>query len=119
MNYRNVRTLITIFFVCVPLTTFGAEPKSVCGPRPPQVDDAEVTWFKESDISAAEVLKAIDVLEKARDPSWGGGHHDHLTVGYLKVIKGYTLKYEAENYKTPASVKKFCKWFFTEASWPE
>ena len=116
MKYTSVRALVVLSFICVPMTTFGADSKSLCGPLPPQVDDTEVTWFKESDVSAERALRAINELEKVRN---GGSDDELLSFANLKIIKGYALKYEAEIYKTPESVKKFCKWFFTEAWWPE
>ena len=114
-----LRGMVAVLLCCGPLTVFAASAKPICGPLPPESQKMEVAWITESDLTAEAVRKAISDLEAARyDPSWGGGHHDHIVVGDLLILEGYVMKYEAEHYKSPKSVKKFCKWL-TKAYWPE
>ena len=110
---------MVLLLILVPSGAFADRARSICGPLPPEALKREVAWITESELTATAVTKAVSSLEAARDPSWGGGHHDHLVIGNLRIIEGYALKYRAEHYQSAETVNAFCKWLSTEAHWPE
>jgi hypothetical protein len=120
MRYRlYMHAAIALLLASVHLSALAGSPGNICGPLPPEAQNREVAWITESELTATAVTKAVSSLEAARDPSWGGGHHDHLVIGNLRIIEGYALKYRAEHYRSAETMNTFCKWLFTQAHWPE
>ena len=116
-----MRVIVVLLLGCGPLTAYADSSKKICGPLPPEALELamEAAPITESDLTATAVREAISTLELTRNASWGGGHHEHLAAGALRIIEGYALKYRAEFVKSAMSVKEFCRWLATEAYWPE
>ena len=115
----NRRVAMVLLLVLVPVGALADSSRKICGPLPPEAAKEDVAWITESELTASAVTKAVSSLEAGRDPSWGGGQHDHLVIGNLRIIEGYALKYRAEHYRSAETVHAFCKWLFTEGHWPE